>query len=413
MFTINECWQQLLTLGVSSDQEEFEIKHIKLLNAFAAFCGFLSLVYFFIEIAFYPLTKLLMFAVAVNAVLFFSVLWLNHRHDFLAARLLFNLSALVFISVYVVLLGPDVSAHDYFILIIGTAFFIYPANERNYQIAVVMLSVLSFVGFEIGFYLGFKALLEVPEQLQELFRLIFNVGKLFFVVGFCYYISEHYKRAENLLALERKYSDSLLHNILPESIVKRLKQEPDIIADRFEATTILFADIVGFTQLSEKLAPDKLVERLNVIFSIFDDLTEHYGLEKIKTIGDAYMVAGGLPEEVENHAQIVADLALAMRSQMAEYNFKHQEKFNVRIGIHTGSVIAGVIGIKKFVYDIWGDTVNVASRMESHGVPGEIQVSESTYQLLREQYLFEARGLIPVKGKGDMSVYLLKAKKNL
>jgi class 3 adenylate cyclase len=198
---------------------------------------------------------------------------------------------------------------------------------------------------------------------------------------------------------------------LPKSIVKRLKKDPIIIADRFEATTILFADIVGFTKLSEKTPPAELVNLLNQMFSSFDEFSERYGLEKIKTMGDAYMVAGGLPVASTSHAQAIADLALEMRLRLKQFNLEQQQDFNIRIGIHTGTVIAGVIGIKKFVYDIWGDTVNVASRMESHGIPGQIQVSDATYQVLKDQYDFTERGVIEVKGKGEMRVYLLQGKK--
>jgi class 3 adenylate cyclase len=152
------------------------------------------------------------------------------------------------------------------------------------------------------------------------------------------------------------------------------------------------------------------VELLNQVFSIFDELTDYYGLEKIKTMGDAYMVAGGLPIANKDHAQSIANLALDMRVKLAEFNQQQQQNFNIRIGIHTGAVIAGVIGIKKFVYDIWGDTVNIASRMESHGIAGEIQVSQATYLLLKDQYVFKERGVIEVKGKGEMRVYLLKSK---
>lgn len=404
-------WYKLLSLGVISSLEEIDIKHIKLLNALTTFSGLFSLIYLAIEIPYYPATRWLIFCLVMLSGLFFIVFWLNKRANFLAARLLFNLSALAFISFYVLALGPQVNGQIFFLLVTVTAFFIYPETEKHYQYAIIFLSAVIFITVEIYFYFFTQPLLKIPDALAVLFKLSFSIGFLIFLTTFSYYIANHYQEAEKLLALEKKYSDDLLHSILPDSIIKRLKIEPGIIADRFEATTILFADIVGFTELSEQATPRTLVKLLNQMFSVFDELTDYYGLEKIKTMGDAYMVAGGLPIANKNHAQTVANLALDMQAKLAEFNQQQRQNFQIRIGIHTGSVIAGVIGIKKFVYDIWGDAVNIASRMESHGIAGEIQVSEATYLALKDQYVFEERGTIEVKGKGEMRVYLLKGKK--
>ncbi|MGL5059503.1 MAG: adenylate/guanylate cyclase domain-containing protein [Microcoleus sp.] len=209
------------------------------------------------------------------------------------------------------------------------------------------------------------------------------------------------------LSKEQEKSDRLLLNILPESIAAKLKEGHSSIAEGFAEVTILFADIVGFTVLSSQISPEELLELLNEIFSAFDDLTEKYGLEKIKTIGDAYMVVGGLPNPCINHAENIAEMALDMQQELVKFNAKHHTGVNIRIGINTGPAIAGVIGTKKFIYDLWGDAVNTASRMESHGLPGAIQVTQSTYNILRGKYLFEDRGVIHVKGKGDMNTYLL------
>ena len=219
------------------------------------------------------------------------------------------------------------------------------------------------------------------------------------------------RNANDQLAIEQEKSESLLLNILPETIANRLKNERHSIADGFGEVTILFADIVKFTELSSQVSPEKLVSLLNEIFSAFDRLTEQYGLEKIKTIGDAYMVAGGIPDPRPDHADAVAEMALDMRLEIAEFNQRHSTNCNIRIGINTGPVVAGVIGTKKFIYDLWGDTVNVASRMESHGLPGEIQVTKDTYERLRDRYDFEPRGAIKVKGKGEMMTYLLVGRK--
>lgn len=210
------------------------------------------------------------------------------------------------------------------------------------------------------------------------------------------------------LATEQEKSERLLLNILPSAIADRLKQEPQAIADGFAEATVLFADVVGFTEMSGQLPPTEVVARLNRIFSRFDNLAEKHGLEKIKTIGDAYMVVGGLPHPRKDHAAAIADMALDMQKTIEQLNQETGETIRMRIGINSGPVVAGVIGIKKFIYDLWGDTVNIASRMESQGKPGQIQVTEATYQQLQATHRFEERGIVHIKGKGDMKTYWLK-----
>ncbi|WP_449419709.1 adenylate/guanylate cyclase domain-containing protein [Phormidium nigroviride] len=219
------------------------------------------------------------------------------------------------------------------------------------------------------------------------------------------------KQAEEALRIAQEQSERLLLNILPKTIADKLKQNQSAIAEQFEEATILFADIVGFTPLSARTPPIELVSLLNHIFSTFDELAELHGLEKIKTIGDAYMVAGGLPVPMEFHAEAVAQMALDMQTAIARFQAEKGQPFQIRIGINTGAVVAGVIGIKKFIYDLWGNTVNIASRMESQGIPGRIQVTNATYKRLKDKYLFEERGAIAIKGKGEMITYWLTGKK--
>jgi len=214
-----------------------------------------------------------------------------------------------------------------------------------------------------------------------------------------------------IIAEEQEKAERLLLNILPEPIANQLKQSHESIAENFDEVTILFADIVGFTPLSSRLKPIQLVNLLNEIFSAFDTLADQLGLEKIKTIGDAYMVASGLPIEREDHAEAMAEMALEMQSALARFRAERGENVQIRIGINTGVVIAGVIGTKKFIYDLWGDAVNVASRMESSGEPGQIQVTESTYLHLKDKYNLDHRGMIKVKGKGEMKTYWLLGRK--
>ncbi|MGK7922646.1 MAG: adenylate/guanylate cyclase domain-containing protein [Trichodesmium sp.] len=218
---------------------------------------------------------------------------------------------------------------------------------------------------------------------------------------------EQRKQAEKILSNEQEKSERLLLNILPQPIAEKLKEGHKNIADGFAEVTILFADIVGFTKLSEKISPTKLVYLLNEIFSSFDELTDQYCLEKIKTIGDAYMVVGGLPKPREDHAEAIAEMALDMQQEIARFNSKNKMQLSIRIGINTGPIIAGVIGRKKFIYDLWGDAVNTASRMESHGIPDTIQVTELTYNYLKGKYRLNPRGTILIKGKGEMKTFFL------
>lgn len=207
---------------------------------------------------------------------------------------------------------------------------------------------------------------------------------------------------------EKEKSEQLLLNILPRPIAQRLKQDHKAtIADQFAEVTVLFADIVDFTRLSAELPPRALVALLNDIFSAFDALAEQYGLEKIKTIGDAYMVVGGLPHHLEDHALAIVAMAEAMQLVLQDFSRQHDRPFQMRIGINTGPVVAGVIGTKKFIYDLWGDTVNIASRMESAGLANEIQITEATHLALQGKYDVEPRQ-VQVKGKGLMNTYLLR-----
>ncbi len=226
------------------------------------------------------------------------------------------------------------------------------------------------------------------------------------------------KKLYDRVVAEQKVSERLLLNVLPHSIAERLKGRPEVtadsftevIADSFAEVTVLFADIVGFTKFSEGVSAEVLVEVLNDIFTRFDVIADTRGLEKIKTIGDAYMAAAGLPVPVADHAIRAAHMAVDMIEAVDRFNEHRRYKLKVRIGIDTGAVVAGIIGKRKFLYDLWGDVVNTASRMESHGVAGRIQVTDSTRQRLSEPFMLEKRGAIDVKGKGEMHTWFLNSR---
>lgn len=254
-----------------------------------------------------------------------------------------------------------------------------------------------------------------PMEPKQLVGAILMPVSLNIVMIVATYINERYVRREflfhRLLDEEKKKSEEVLIRVLPEAIAERLRSSPNAIADEHKSATVLFADIVDFTPYASEANPDEVVAFLNDIFSRFDLLVEKHGLEKIKTVGDAYMVAGGLPVERDQHGAPMAELALDMLEVVSKMRFSDGNPVRLRIGLHTGPLVAGVIGTKKLLYDLWGDTVNTASRMESHSLPGQIQVTESVVEMLGDQFVFEQRGEVEIKGKGLMPTYFLVGRK--
>jgi len=226
-------------------------------------------------------------------------------------------------------------------------------------------------------------------------------------VGFLLFVLVHYFVGQKNLYQQK--ADTLLLNILPKEIAAILKNENRTIADQYDEASVLFADMVGFTPLSARLPPVEMVELLNEVFSFFDSLLDKYGVEKIRTIGDSYMVASGVPRRRPDHAQALVGMALEMRDYVTTHTFQNGHQLSFRIGINSGSMIAGVIGRRKFVYDVWGDAVNVASRMESHGVGDAVQITRATYELIKDEFVCEPRGTVAVKGKGKMEVWLVNS----
>ena len=247
----------------------------------------------------------------------------------------------------------------------------------------------------------------LPEWLTTAFVAMNVVAGSFIVFTLLAIFAQQRQAALSALRVEQDKAETLLLNILPHSIAQKLKADTQTIADQFDEASILFADVVGFTRLSQRLPAAEVVGMLDHLFSHFDVLAERHGLEKIKTIGDAYMVAAGVPSPRPDHARAMALMALEMREAMRSEDAVGHLGLELRIGINSGPVIAGVIGRKRFLYDLWGDAVNTASRMESHGTPGRIQVTRATYELLKDEFTLEARGTVEVKGKGDMETWYL------
>ena len=254
----------------------------------------------------------------------------------------------------------------------------------------------------LGVSVALEPVLE-PVEIPDPVAVVFFAGNLAGPSLVAYLVLQYFVRERDR---EHARSERLLLNVLPAPIADRLKHDEGVIADRFPEATVLFADIVNFTPLAAALAPEDLVRLLDDVFTTFDELVEQAGLEKIKTIGDAYMVAGGIPNPRADHCEAVADIALAMLRACDEWQ-AGTKGLRLRVGIATGPVVAGVIGRRKFIYDLWGDTVNIASRMESQGLPGSIQVTAQVRDRLRDRYRFEPRATIDVKGKGPTPTWLL------
>jgi adenylate cyclase len=288
--------------------------------------------------------------------------------------------------------------------------------------AVVLWALISPLGallfdqprHAIRWFLAFVVLILASGLLQSYVRPTNNLSSevvvFFFVINLLGVSSIAYLMVAYFVGLKNMFqqkSETLLLNILPREIAAILKNESRTIADHYEEASVLFADMVGFTPLSAQLPPVEMVELLNEVFSFFDSLLDKYGVEKIRTIGDSYMVASGVPKGRSDHAQALVRMALEMRGFIAEHKFQNDRQVSFRIGINSGSMIAGVIGKRKFVYDVWGDAVNVASRMESHGMGGMIQITRATYDLIKDEFVCEPRGTVIIKGKGEMEVWLV------
>jgi guanylate cyclase len=335
-----------------------------------------------------------------------SILWFAQTHDF---------DTLLRIQLADIMLAPTLSMIALGGFVPGGAVGIW--GMLGPMGALVFRGVRSGIRWYVAYVVVFLAsgftgiALGLPPQLPEWFSslmLALNVTVGGTVV-FTLLARFAQQRADALegLRTEHERAEGLLLNILPGSIAERLKASPQRIADQFTEASVLFADVVDFTPRSQQLTPDEVVGLLDRLFSHFDTLAQRYDLEKIKTIGDAYMVAAGVPEPRSDHARALAGLALDMVESMAPGGAVGDLGLQIRIGINSGPVIAGVIGRKRFLYDLWGDAVNTASRMESHGTADRIQITRATYELIRDEFDCEPRGTVPVKGKGEMETWYL------
>ena len=402
----------LVSLGTNENQSALEMQMIKMLNA--------SCLIAMLFIVPYPILSILILKIKLYFIivlfpilsfLFYIFLLVLTSKGFIdLAKNFFLIGSFIFLWLLTTYLGNGSGMHLYLIPSVVVPFFILKKENKKLLIFSVMLVL---IGFFLAWWYNsnFSPLVELEPVLLEVSYLI-NSGFVliwFMLMGYSNYRLSN--MAQEQLEEEKQKSENLLLNILPEKIATELKDKGQIVPQYFDSVTVLFTDFHGFTKVAESMSPKELVSELDKCFSYFDSLMDRYNLEKLKTIGDSYMCAGGLPNKNETHFLDTVLAALEIQrfmNQMKEIRKTQGSKYwELRLGIHTGHLVAGVIGQKKFAYDIWGDTVNTASRMESSGMNGKINISQQTYELVKEYFQCEYRGMVVAKNKGEVGMYFV------
>ena len=334
---------------------------------------------------------------------------LLHRFGSLAAALVLFIIGYVYFFVVIVLLGTGTGMQFYYLMATAFVVLFFGIEHIFLASAFGIVAVALIIASQV-LVASNTGLQPARTQFRDFIAItVISCAVLFTII---FYALREAARAEAAAERERERSEILLANILPASIASRLKSRTEsVIADKYDEASIMFADMAGFTARASDTAPDDLVQFLNRVFTDFDRLVERHGLEKIKTTGDCYMVVSGVPTPRPDHAAALAQLALEIRDAATDLRDPHGRSVPIRIGIASGPVVAGVVGTRKFFFDVWGDAVNVASRMELTGIAGKIQVSQEVYERLRNEFVLECRGPIDVKGKGQMLTWFLAGRK--
>lgn len=410
---LENVWTFIIAIGASGYDTYWERKRVRLLNGIS-FCSILAYLGYMIT---YPLLiyKVVFLISALALVVNLLVIILNYYHRPDGACHLFCIFNLLFFSSLPLIHGP-ISEEVYYLMVSSVVPMLFFRELR----IILTYFLLNLIGFLVGIYVyaNIIPLFPIPaEHSNGGSNMILIFAFLFLIV---YYFKSENSRQEKLLQIrnkkleeEKQKSDDLLLNILPEEIAEELKENGTVKARSFNKVTVMFTGFKDFSLLCEKLPPDELVAEMNQYFSVFDKIISKYGIEKIKTIGDGYMCAGGLPEESDNNFNAVTKAALEIREYMSkmqtEKDISGYPVFEIRIGIHTGPVIAGIVGTKKFAYDVWGDTVNTASRMETGSEPGKINISKETFELIKNRFNCTYRGKLEAKNKGVVDMYFVEA----
>lgn len=402
-------FQKIATLG--TDYHENDVRPIvKAINVTAmlavAISSLSALVFASINT---PLVNIIQI---IGVLSYLLPLYLNSKGNQLFAALSLGFSAAFQLTALPVLFfGPEVGIHYFLLPVIILNIIFFPHGEEKKSIPVILFGAAALIYCEFFLESAISSF-QPTVTFAHILRPTYLVSAVL-MVCFCFFIfSKELAKARAEVKAQFGRAEDLLHNILPKAIANRLRDQQETIADRFSDVTVLFADMVGFTALASQTKPARLVEILNSFFSAYDDLCEKHHIEKIKTIGDAYMAAAGVPIQSAAHAKQVAAFALDMLETTARISKDLDLQINVRIGMNSGPVVAGVIGKRKYIYDLWGETVNLASRMESHGEEGKIQVSSATYELLKTEYQLKPQPPRMIKGLGELETYLLIAAKD-
>lgn len=410
--SIRRYWHRYQNVGVTEKLPEGEIRYIRALNGMVLIVTGLLWLQLPFVIELLPDTRYILASFLIWPIFWQLVPFLNQRGYYTAARLFYCFSSLLLIAINAVQLGPDTENHLFMVALVISAFIIFPPRDFRWLTLVVVISTAALVCLE-WFYGVYGGLIEFPPEFVTMTRWSSMSAMFLIVLAITAYHYRVVSEAERKLEIEHQRSERLLLNILPAPIAVRLKENEAPIADKIEDATILFADLIGFTEMADRLPHERVVEILDQLFTEFDRMCGRYGLEKIKTIGDAYMVAGGIPQARDGHHLAVASFSLEMLDYVRSSPIPEAPELGIRIGIHSGPVVAGVICETKFAYDVWGDTVNTASRMESNGLPNKIQVSTAFYNRTRTMFEYTSRGHQPFKGKGMLETYVLEGGKEI
>ncbi len=399
-------WNFYQNIGINADVPSREIRYVKAINGLVLIVTGLLWLQLPIIIDLLPDTKYILAAFLLWPIFVQLVPVLNHYGKYTAARLIYSFSTVILITANALQLGADSTNSVYLTVAIVGFFIIFPPYEKKWLYINAAFAVIALVGLEY-FYHHYDRLGSLPEEFISIARWSSISAMVSMVVGITAYHYSVVNHAEDKLEREFERSERLLLNILPKSVAEQLKEEEKNISTQIDQASVMFIDLIGFTELSGKLHHSRVVNILNELFSHFDTIVEKYNLEKIKMIGDAYMLAGGVPEPRDEHPEDIGKCALEILDYIKSKPIQDARTLGVRIGIHCGPVIAGVICEKKFAYDLWGDTVNTASRMESHGLPDKIHVSSDFFEQTKDKFNYEARKPIAIKGKGLMQTYVM------
>ena len=398
-------------MGVFADVPAFDVKYIRLTNIVSLFISLALLIYLPIFLLLdHPAGRIYMIINLFEIALFIVCLWLNKNRHYQLATNWMIFMALVLITSASATFGNATGVYYYLCTLAVAPVLLFGHRHR---ISVWLFAIAGLVIFLLFQRFGQLTPAIGPpfSAIAEQWFYYCNLTGLFCVLfSLAFYANSTAAQTEVELDSERERSERLLLNILPEPIANRLKSGQESIVDAFAEVTVLFADISDFSGLAKQLSPTELVELLNQLFSKYDEIAENHGLEKIKTIGDAYMAAAGLPQPRKDHAHAAAAMAIEMLAATQQTKTPNGVPLKIRIGLNSGPVVAGVIGKKRFIYDLWGDTVNLASRMESHGSSDQIHMTTTTRNLLNPTFTTVERGEIDIKGIGSMRTWFLDPK---